>query len=103
VRSTEPVEGEVRVAIEVPATLRRYIASKGSLAVDGVSLTVASWSDPVVEVALVPYTLQHTSLRSLGPGAEVNLEADLIARYLDRLLEARGHVAASPLAMGERQ
>jgi riboflavin synthase alpha subunit len=102
VRSVERTEGEVRVAVEVPAPLRRYIAPKGSLAVDGVSLTVASWSDPVVEVALVPYTLQHTSLRSLGPGHEVNLEADLIARYLDRLLEARGLGAGSPIAAGER-
>ena len=66
------------------------------------SLTVASWSDPVVEVALVPYTLQNTTLHTLRPGHEVNLEADLIARYLDRLLTSRGLGVGSPIAAGER-
>ena len=102
VRTAERIEGEVRVAIDVPPPLRRYVAPKGSLAVDGVSLTVASWSDPVVEVALVPYTLQNTTLHTLRPGHEVNLEADLIARYLDRLLTSRGLGVGSPIAAGER-
>jgi riboflavin synthase alpha subunit len=82
--------GETRVVIEVPARLRRYVAPKGSVTMDGVSLTVASWSDPVAEVALVPFTLDHTTLGALAPEDEVNLEADLVARYLDRLLESRG-------------
>ena len=94
VRSVERRSGETRVAIEVPASLRRYMAPKGSLTLDGVSLTVAAWSDPVAEVALVPYTLDHSTLGALAPGDEVNLEADLVARYLDRLLEARAGAAS---------
>ncbi|HET9250497.1 MAG TPA: riboflavin synthase [Candidatus Eisenbacteria bacterium] len=86
--------GETRVAIEIPEPLRRYVAAKGSVTLDGVSLTVASWADPVAEVALVPFTLDHTTLGALEPGDEVNLEADLVARYLDRLLESRGVPAA---------
>ena len=89
VRTVERRSGETRVAIEVPASLRRYMAPKGSLTLDGVSLTVAAWKDPVAEVALVPYTLDHSTLGALAPGDEVNLEVDLVARYLDRLLEAR--------------
>jgi riboflavin synthase alpha subunit len=90
VRSVTHGTGETRVAIEIPAILRRYVAPKGSVTLDGVSLTVASWADPVAEVALVPFTLDHTTLGSLAPEDEVNLEADLVARYLDRLLESRG-------------
>lgn len=96
VRSVARGSGETRVAIEIPASLRRYVAPKGSVALDGVSLTVASWSDPVAEVSLVPFTLDHTTLGALAPGDEVNLEADLVARYLDRLLESRGIPASAP-------
>lgn len=92
VRSVTRASGETRVAIEVPEPLLRYVTPKGSVALDGVSLTVASWSDPVLEVALVPFTLGHTTLGALAPGDPVNLEIDLVARYLDRLLEVRGAV-----------
>jgi len=93
VRSVARGSGETRVAIEIPEFLRRYVAPKGSVTLDGVSLTVASWSDPVAEVALVPFTLEHTTLGALAPGDIANLEADLVARYLDRLLESRGAIA----------
>ena len=89
VRAVERREGETRIAIEVPPELRRYVAPKGSLTLDGVSLTVAAWSDPVAEVALVPFTLEHTTLGALAAGDLVNFECDLVARYLDRLLDAR--------------
>jgi riboflavin synthase alpha subunit len=89
VRSVDPRPGETRVAVEIPPGLRRYVAPKGSVTIDGVSLTVAAWSEPVLEVALVPFTLEHTTLGALASGDEVNLEADLVARYLDRLLDAR--------------
>jgi len=82
---------DVRVEIEIPAPLRRYVAEKGSLAVDGVSLTVAAFRDPVAVVALVPYTLSHTIASEYTPGGRVNLEIDIVARYLERLLEARGY------------
>jgi riboflavin synthase len=90
VRSVHDQSGDTLVAIEIPEALRRFVATKGSFALDGVSLTVASWSEPIATVALVPYTLAHTIASEYRPGAGVNLEVDLIARYLERLLEARG-------------
>jgi riboflavin synthase alpha subunit len=80
---------DARVAVEVPPPLRRYVAEKGSITIDGVSLTVAAWNDPRLTVALVPYTLEHTTASSWNPGARVNLEVDIVARYLERLLAAR--------------
>jgi riboflavin synthase len=65
---------------------------KGSIAVDGVSLTVAGWTSPVFEVALIPYTLEHTIATDYRKGTRVNLEADLIVRYLERLLAAEAPV-----------
>lgn len=75
-----------RWRFEVPEALRRYIAPKGSLCVDGVSLTVNDVQGASVGVNLVPHTLAHTTLGSLGTGALVNLEVDLVARYVERLL-----------------
>lgn len=69
----------------VPAELARYIARKGSIAVDGVSLTVNQVGSADFEVNLVPHTLQATNLATLSPGGRVNLEVDLLARYLERL------------------
>jgi riboflavin synthase len=82
--------GDARVTIDVPEALRRFVASKGSITVDGVSLTVAAWEDPHLTVALVPHTLERTTASEYEPGRLVNLESDLVARTLDRLLEARG-------------
>ncbi|HKO21719.1 MAG TPA: riboflavin synthase [Candidatus Eisenbacteria bacterium] len=89
--------GQVRLLIDVPDSCRRFVAPKGSIAIDGTSLTVAHWADPIVEIAIVPFTLAHTIASSYAPGTRVNLEVDLIARYLDRLLEARGaHLVGRP-------
>jgi riboflavin synthase len=75
--------------VEAPAELGRYLVLKGSVAVDGVSLTVASLAGSVFGVALIPYTLEHTNLGDARPGGHVNLEADLIAKYVERLLGSR--------------
>ena len=91
IRSVSAEGADVRVEFEVPPALRRYVAEKGSLAVDGVSLTVAAYKDPVAVVALVPYTLSHTIASEYVPGGRVNLEVDIVARYLEKLLEARGY------------
>jgi riboflavin synthase len=72
-----------------PAELLRYIAHKGSIAVDGVSLTVNAVDAEGFEVALIPHTVSHTRFSSTRVGAAVNLEVDLIARYAERLLQAR--------------
>ena len=81
-------EGDgVRVTIALPTALSRFVAWKGSLAVDGVSLTVAGLTDAACEIAYIPHTLAVTSAGSYAPGTRVNLEVDLLARYLARLLE----------------
>ena len=76
----------VRFIIEAPRTLARYIAVKGSITVDGVSLTVNKLDGCRFELNIVPHTLQETIMDSYQPGSEVNLEVDLIARYLERLM-----------------
>ena len=78
-----------RWLFEAPPTLRRYIAAKGSICVDGVSLTVNGIDDRGFEVALVPHTLQHTAFAQTAIGDPVNLEIDLVARYVERLLAAK--------------
>lgn len=78
-----------RWQFEVPAHLRRYVAAKGSICVDGVSLTVNAIDDQGFEVALVPHTLQHTAFARTAIGDPVNLEIDLVARYVERLLSAK--------------
>ena len=72
-----------------PPALRRYIAAKGSICVDGVSLTVNAVDDTGFEVALVPHTIAHTAFAQTAVGDAVNLEVDLVARYVERLLQAR--------------
>jgi riboflavin synthase len=79
-------EGEgLRVVVEAPFELLRYCVEKGSIAVDGVSLTVAELFDDAFAVALVPHTMEATTLSDLAPGREVNLEADILAKYVERL------------------
>jgi riboflavin synthase len=79
----------VRVEFEVPAELARYVARKGSVCVDGVSLTVNGVAGRHFDVNLVPHTLEVTILGGYRPGTRVNLEVDIIARYLERLVEER--------------
>lgn len=93
--SLERERDGVRVGIEAPEPLGRYVARKGSIAVDGVSLTVADCAGSVFTVALIPYTLEHTIASEYRKGARVNLEVDLIARYLERLLAAAAVAEAS--------
>ena len=76
-----------RLTLEAPATLTRFLAVKGSVAVDGVSLTINSVDDTTFGVNVIPHTQSNTTLGALGVGARVNLEVDQIARYVERLLE----------------
>ena len=75
-----------RFVFRVPDELAKYVARKGSVCIDGVSLTVNEVHGVDFAVCLIPHTLQITTLGSLQPGDEVNLEVDLIARYLERLM-----------------
>jgi riboflavin synthase len=80
-------EGEgLRVVVEAPAELLRYCVEKGSIAVDGVSLTVAELFDDAFAVALVPQTIEATTLSQLAPGRAVNLEVDVLAKYVEKLV-----------------
>jgi riboflavin synthase len=90
VQSVEAEGDGLRVHVEAPADVLRYCVEKGSIAVDGVSLTVAEVSDGTFAVVLVPHTLEATTLSALTPGQEVNLEVDVLAKYVARLLETRG-------------
>jgi riboflavin synthase len=80
---------DVRLTISLPAAVRRLVALKGSIAVHGVSLTVSAVDRRAFEVALIPETLARTKLGRLRPGNRLNLEADLIARYLEALTKGR--------------
>jgi riboflavin synthase len=85
VAAVEPEGDSRRVTIEAPAEVLRYCVEKGSITVDGVSLTIARVTQAAFEVALVQHTLAVTTLGSLEPGAEVNLEVDVLAKYVERL------------------
>ena len=88
--SSVEAEGEgLRVVVEAPPELLRYCVEKGSITVDGVSLTVAELLEDAFAVALVPHTLSATTLRDLAPGQPVNLEVDVLAKYVERLLAPR--------------
>src|SRR5579885_3148899 len=86
-------------SVEVPKDFARYIVDKGSVTIDGISLTVARWKPPVVEIAVIPYTYEHTNIRHRKPGDAVNLEADILGKYIERYLEARNGGAASNITI----
>lgn len=86
----------LRVVIEPPRELLPLIAEKGSVALDGVSLTVNRVQDPRFEIMLIPHTVAVTTLRSLAAGKRLNLEVDLVARYVVRYLEARHGAGQAP-------
>jgi riboflavin synthase len=77
------------LVVEVPQEFARHVVPKGSLTVDGVSLTVAGWDGRVAEIAVIPFTYAHTNLRGRVAGDAVNLEADVLGKYVERYLEAR--------------
>jgi riboflavin synthase len=85
-RSVEPEGGGTRIWIDAAADMLRYCVEKGSVTVDGVSLTVAGLDDTGFAVALIPRTLAETTLGGLSVGDSVNLEVDILAKYVERLL-----------------
>ena len=86
VRTVEPTENWTTVSFALPSDLARYVVEKGSIAVDGVSLTVVHVDDESFSVSLIPTTLAHTTLGTRRPGDVVNIEVDVIAKYVERLL-----------------
>jgi len=96
--------GDARhVELDAPAGLARFIAEKGSLALDGVSLTVNAVSGCRFDVMLIPHTLAVTTLGELALGTELNLEVDLVARYVARFLESSADEGSAVLAAGLRR
>jgi riboflavin synthase len=87
------------LAVRVPPELERYVAMKGSIAIDGISLTVAGLSDGIVEAAIIPFTYANTNLQALLPGDAVNLEVDILAKYVERLTQARRAPGPSRLTL----
>ncbi|MFC4535324.1 riboflavin synthase [Sphaerisporangium dianthi] len=95
VLSREPAEHWEVVRVSLPAELDRYVVEKGSIAVDGISLTVTGVPPGEFAVSLIPTTLQLTTLGRKKPGDPVNLEVDVIAKYIEKLVAARGQGVAS--------
>jgi riboflavin synthase len=89
VRELRRLGGSAEITVEPPPELERYLVEKGSIAVDGISLTAWGIRDGAFTVALIPYTLAVTNLRDVQVGCPVNLEVDVIAKYVERLLLAR--------------
>jgi riboflavin synthase len=85
--------------VRVPEELAPYVAMKGSIALDGISLTVAGWHDGIVETAIIPFTYNHTNLSSLKAGDAVNIECDILAKYVERLMETRQESPTSRLTV----
>ncbi|HTS11472.1 MAG TPA: riboflavin synthase [Candidatus Limnocylindrales bacterium] len=99
------VAGHVRegenswLSVRIPAELQCYVAEKGSIAIDGISLTVATWRDGIAAFAIIPFTLQHTNVRTLVPGDAVNLECDILAKYVEGLLKSQQAPAQSRITL----
>jgi riboflavin synthase len=89
--SREPSENWEWVRVRIPADLMKYVVLKGSITIDGVSLTVNEVDVNVVGLSLIPETLRLTTLGTKQPGDRVNIEADVMAKHIERLLEARSN------------
>ena len=87
--SLDPIPGaeDYWLHIEIPPELARYVIHKGSLSIEGISLTVAKIEDTAVTVAIIPHTIHMTNLKSLKPGDPVNLEVDVIAKYVEKMMQ----------------
>jgi riboflavin synthase len=87
--ASTPEEQNWWLAVSVPPEIVPYVAEKGSITIDGISLTVASWNAGIAGCAIIPYTYANTNLRNAKVGDAVNLEADIFAKYVERLLQAK--------------
>src|SRR5256886_10883276 len=82
------------LGVQIPAEFARYVVPKGSITIDGISLTVARWRNNIAEVAVIPYTYEHTNIRDRKPGDAVNLEGDVLGKYVEHHLEQRNFAAS---------
>ncbi len=96
VRSRQPDGNAILLTIEAPLELMRYCVPKGSVTIDGISMTVNEVGDRTFRLAVVPHTAKVTTLGLMKEGDQVNLESDLIGKYVERLLQERGHLPPKP-------
>jgi len=89
------------LSVRVPEDFRRYVAEKGSIAIDGISLTVAQWHDGVADFAIIPFTYEQTNIKGLVPGDAVNIECDVLAKYVEALMKAGSAPGVSRLRIDE--
>ena len=88
--------------VRVPEDLRRYVVEKGSIAIDGISLTVARWQEGIASIAVIPFTYTHTNVHVTVAGDMVNIECDILAKYVESLLAARALKSSTPgLTVGQ--
>jgi riboflavin synthase len=80
-----------RLVIEIPSSLVRYVVAQGSICVEGISLTVAAIEEEGLEIAIIPHTFEQTNLRGLRPGDPVNLEVDVLAKYVEKMMGGSGN------------
>ena len=95
VSSLDPEGDGWRYSITIPEDFARYVVPKGSITIDGVSLTVSRTNGRLVEIAVIPFTYKHTTIRDRKRGDLVNLEGDVLGKYIDRHLEARGQASTT--------
>src|SRR5579862_1214740 len=89
------------LSVRVPEDQRRYVAEKGSIAIDGISLTVARWQEGIAHVAIIPFTYKHTNVRAMSPHDAVNIETDILAKYVESLLAKQKSPATSQLSVAK--
>ena len=89
------------LSVRVPEDQRRYVAEKGSLAIDGISLTVARWSEGIADIAIIPFTYEQTNVRAMTFGDAVNIETDILAKYVEGLLKAQKSPTTSHLSIAQ--
>lgn len=87
------------LSVRVPGDLGRYVAEKGSIAIDGISLTVAAWDKGIADFAIIPFTHRETTVKHMVSGDAVNLETDILAKYVESLLESRNTPTSSRLTV----
>jgi riboflavin synthase len=87
------------LSVRIPEDLRRYVAEKGSIAVDGISLTVARWQEGIADIAIIPFTYGYTNVQAMSVNDAVNLETDILAKYVESLLKNERSPASSHLTV----
>lgn len=90
-------DGNWWLKLQVPAGLGRYLVHKGSIAIDGISLTIAALDGPTLGVAIIPHTYTHTTLSQAKPGTRLNIEVDVLAKHVEKLLTGTAAPQPSPL------